>query len=74
MRICREWVEDNIGIPKGQYHWSQKPEQVGQEKGEWERWGSYTWEIFMGWGRPDPNNPDKNLIKAAMDEAGLDSH
>ena len=68
LRICREWVEDNIGIPKGQYHWSQKPEQVGQEKGEWERWGSYTWEIFMGWGRPDPNNPDKNLIKAAMDD------
>lgn len=68
LRICREWVEDNIGIPKDQYHWSQKPEQVGQEKGEWERWGSHTWEIFMGWGRPDPNDPHKNLIKAAMDD------
>lgn len=68
LRICREWVEDNIGIPKNEYHWSQKPEQVGQEKGEWERWGSYTWEIFIGWGRPDPNNPNKNLIKAAMED------
>lgn len=68
LRICREWVEDNIGIPKEQYRWSQKEDQVGKEKGEWERWGSYTWEIFIGWGRPDPNNPDKNLIKAAMDD------
>ncbi|PSB22926.1 CRISPR-associated protein Cmr2 [filamentous cyanobacterium CCP2] len=68
LRVCREWVEDNIGIPKEQYHWAQKPQQVDQEKGEWERWGSYTWEVFMGWGRPDPDNPDKNLIKAAMDD------
>jgi CRISPR-associated protein Cmr2 len=68
LRICREWVEDNIGIPKDQYHWAQKENQVGKEKGEWERWGSYTWEIFIGWGRPDPNNPEKNLIKAAMDD------
>jgi CRISPR-associated protein Cmr2 len=66
--ICREWVEDNIGIPKEDYHWAQKEEQRGKEKGEWERWGSYTWEIFIGWGRPDPNDHDKNLIKAAMDD------
>jgi len=68
LRICREWVEDNIGIPKEEYHWAQKPNQIGQEKGEWERWGSYTWEIFMGWGRSDPSDPRKNLIKAAMDD------
>ena len=70
LRICREWVEHNTGIPKDQYHWAQKPNQVGREKGEWERWGSHTWEIFMGWGRPDPKNPDQNqnLIKAAMDD------
>jgi CRISPR-associated protein Cmr2 len=70
LKICREWVEDNIGIPKEEYHWSQKLEQIGQEKGEWERWGSYTWEIFIGWGRPDPNKLDKNknLIKVAMDD------
>lgn len=68
LRICREWVEDSLGIPKEQYHWSQKEDQVGKEKGEWERWGSYTWEIFIGWGRPDSKQPDKNLIKAAMDD------
>lgn len=68
LRICRKWVEDNIGIPKEQYSWSQKEEQIGKEKGEWERWGSYTWEIFIGWGRPDPKNPNKNLIKAAMED------
>jgi CRISPR-associated protein Cmr2 len=68
LRICREWIENNIGIPKEQYHWSQKEDQAGKEKGEWERWGSYTWEIFMGWGRPDPAQPDKDLIKAAMDD------
>lgn len=60
LRICRKWVEDNIGIPKNEYHWS----------GEWERWGKYTWEIFMGWGKPDPQEPKKNLIliQAAMDD------
>lgn len=68
LRICRIWIEDNIGIPKEQYCWSQKPEQIGREKGEWERWGGYTWEIFIGWGRPDLNNPEKNLIKAAMED------
>jgi len=50
LKICREWVEDNLGIPKCQYSWSQKEEQIGKEKGEWERWGSYTWEVFWGYG------------------------
>ena len=70
LAVCREWVEDedNVGIPKDQYCWAQKSQQVGQEKGEWERWGCYTWEIFIGWGRYDPDDPDKNLIKAAMDD------
>jgi len=68
LTVCREWVENNIGIPKDQYYWAQKPVQIGLEKGEWERWGSYTWEIFIGWGRYDPDDPDKNLIKAAMDD------
>jgi CRISPR-associated protein Cmr2 len=68
LRICREWVEDNIDIPKDQYHWSQKPEQRGEEKGEWERWGCYAWEVFVGWGRPEADDPGKNLIQAAMDD------
>jgi CRISPR-associated protein Cmr2 len=50
LKICREWVEDNLDIPKEQYYWSQTEEQVGKQKGEWERWGSYTWEIFWGHG------------------------
>ena len=65
LEICREWVEDNIGIPKEQYHWSAE-NSAGNP--EWEHWGRYTWEIFMGWGRPDPQEPNKNLIKAAMDD------
>jgi len=72
LRICREWVEDNIGIPEDQYHWSQeqlqKKNHSNKVKGEWERWGSHTWEIFVGWGRFDPDEPEKNLIKAAMDD------
>ncbi|MEB3231214.1 MAG: type III-B CRISPR-associated protein Cas10/Cmr2 [Leptolyngbyaceae bacterium] len=72
LRICRTWVENNIGIPKEQYCWSQTDAQKGKEKGEWERWGAYTWEVFVGWGRYDPDDPDddphKNLIKAAMDD------
>jgi CRISPR-associated protein Cmr2 len=65
LKVCREWVERNV---PADYHWSQTEEQVGKEKGEWERWGSYAWEIFVGWGKYDPEHPDKNLIKAAMDD------
>lgn len=50
LQICREWVENNLDIPKNHYYWSQTPDQIGKQKGEWERWGSYTWEIFWGYG------------------------
>ena len=65
LKVCREWVERNV---PAEYHWSQTAEQVGKEKGEWERWGSYAWEVFVGWGKYDPEHPDKNLVKAAMDD------
>jgi CRISPR-associated protein Cmr2 len=54
--VCREWVEESVPT---EYHWAQNPEQIGKEKGEWERWGSYTWEVFWGKG----NNP-----QAAMED------
>ncbi len=47
LTVCREWVERNVSAD---YHWSQKADQVGKEKGEWERWGSYAWEVFWGTG------------------------
>ncbi|WP_354636010.1 type III-B CRISPR-associated protein Cas10/Cmr2 [Planktothricoides raciborskii] len=47
---CRTWVEDNLGIPKKDYCWSQPEDQIGKHKGEWERWESHTWEIFWGYG------------------------
>ncbi len=50
LRLCREWVEANLDIPQEHYHWSQTEEQIGKQKGEWERWGSYTWEVFWGTG------------------------
>jgi CRISPR-associated protein Cmr2 len=45
--VCREWVEDKIPAT---YYWAQTPEQIGIEKGAWERWGSHTWELFWGYG------------------------
>ena len=60
LTVCRKWVEDNAGIPKEQYHWTQTPDQVGQEKGEWERWGSYAWEVFCGKG-DSPNAAMEDL-------------
>lgn len=59
LQVCRVWIEDNLGIPKNHYHWSQTPDQIGKEKGEWERWGSYTWEVFWGYGQS---------VKEAMDD------
>lgn len=47
LRVCREWVETYV---PAEYHWAQTEEQVGKEKGEWERWGSYAWEVFWGTG------------------------
>ena len=48
LRICREWIEKNLGFSK--YYWSQPEDQIGKHKGEWERWESHTWEIFWGYG------------------------
>jgi CRISPR-associated protein Cmr2 len=63
LTICRDWIEDNLGIPKDQYCWSQSEDQKGKHKGEWERWGSHTWEIFWGYG-----NSEKEAIKKAMED------
>jgi CRISPR-associated protein Cmr2 len=74
LKTCRVWIEDNLGIPKNQYYWSQPETQVDppqpplirgekkhkrNQKGEWERWESYTWEIFWGYGES---------IQEAMDD------
>jgi CRISPR-associated protein Cmr2 len=103
LKTCRVWIEDNLGIPKEQYYWSQKEVDPPQpplirgensvkvplnkgdlggspdlktdargvngeyinspykhnQKGEWERWESYTWEIFWGYGES---------IQQAMDD------
>jgi CRISPR-associated protein Cmr2 len=63
LKVCREWIEDNLDIPKDQYYWSQTEDNKGRQKGEWERWGSYTWEIFWGYGESE-----KEAIKKAMDD------
>lgn len=47
LKVCREWVETHV--PR-EYHWAQAEEQIGKHKGEWERWGSHTWEVFWGTG------------------------
>lgn len=47
LTVCREWVENNVDAD---YHWSQQEDEIGKQKGEWERWGSYTWEVFWGTG------------------------
>ncbi|MEG3939813.1 type III-B CRISPR-associated protein Cas10/Cmr2 [Microcoleus sp. S36b_A3] len=59
LQICRVWIENNLDIPKYQYYWSQTEDQKGKQKGEWERWESYTWEFFWGYG---------TSIKDAMDD------
>jgi len=59
LQICRVWIENNLDLPKDQYYWSQTEDQKGKQKGEWERWESYTWEIFWGYG---------TSIKDAMDD------
>lgn len=61
LTICREWIEGNLGF--SQYDWSQTEDQIDKHKGEWERWGSYTWEIFWGYGESE-----KEAIKKAMDD------
>lgn len=54
---CRKWVEKQV--ERDAYHWSQKEEEKGQFKGEWERWKSYAWEVFWGQGI---------TVKAAMED------
>ncbi len=60
LTVCREWITDNLDIPEKSYHWSQKEDQVGKQKGEWERWGSYAWEVFWGTGQ-DPQTAMEDL-------------
>ncbi len=47
LKVCREWIQQSL---PAEYYWSQKEDQIGEQKGEWERWGSYAWEIFWGTG------------------------
>ena len=69
LKVCREWVEKYVPTD---YHWSQKSEQVGKEKGEWERWGSYTWEIFWGkGGDPQAAMDDLETRKLKRDWMGI---
>jgi CRISPR-associated protein Cmr2 len=72
LNICREWIESNLDIPKEQYHWAQTEEQVGKQKGEWERWGSYTWEVFWGSGdSPQTAMEDLETHKLKRDWIGI---
>lgn len=45
-----EFPQDKLGFSQDEYCWSQTEDQKGKQKGEWERWESYTWEIFWGYG------------------------
>ena len=66
LEVCQKWVEENV--PTEKYYWSQTEEQKGQQKGEWERWGSYTWEVFWGTGKkPDAAMQDLERRKLKRD-------
>lgn len=54
---CRTWVEKRV--ERDDYHWAQKEDEKGKLKGEWERWKSYAWEVFWGYG---------DTVKAAMED------
>jgi CRISPR-associated protein Cmr2 len=54
---CRNWVETRV--TRQEYYWSQHPEDKGKQKGEWERWQYYTWEVFWGYG---------HTVEKAMDD------
>jgi len=54
---CRNWIEKRV--ERDEYHWSQKEDEKGKLKGEWERWKSYAWEVFWGQG---------TTVKAAMED------
>jgi CRISPR-associated protein Cmr2 len=69
LKVCREWVETKV---PAEYYWSQKEEQIGKEKGEWERWGSYTWELFWGKGaNPQAAMDDLETRKLKRDWTGI---
>lgn len=69
LNVCREWVETNV---PGEYHWAQAEEEVGKHKGEWERWGSYTWEVFWGKGEnPQAAMEDLETRKLKRDWTGI---
>lgn len=70
--ICREWIEENLGFPQNNYCWSQTEAQKGKQKGEWERWESYTWEIFWGHGNSvDRAMEDLETRKLKRDWIGI---
>ena len=47
-------------------------EQVGKQKGEWERWGSYAWEVFWGTGNtPQAAMEDLETRKLKRDWTGI---
>ncbi len=54
---CRGWVEQRLAHES--FHWSQAEADQGIQKGEWERWKSYTWEVFWGYG---------STVTAAMED------
>jgi len=59
LTTCRVWVEQQVPVTSG-YHWAQTAGQVGQQRGEWERWGAFTWELFWGVGA-DPTGAMEDL-------------
>ncbi len=69
LNVCRKWVEKNVSA---EYHWAQKDEDIGKQKGEWERWGSYTWEVFWGTGKsPHTAMEDLETRKLKRDWTGI---
>lgn len=69
LKTCREWVENNVSAD---YYWAQTKEEVGKQKGEWERWGSYTWEVFWGTGQdPQAAMEDLETRKLKRDWTGI---
>jgi CRISPR-associated protein Cmr2 len=46
--LCRNWIEKQLAGES--FYWSQLETDKGIQKGEWERWKSYTWEVFWGYG------------------------
>lgn len=75
LKVCREWVEKYVpadSLSAGKYYWSQAEDQIGKQKGEWERWGSYTWEVFWGSGdSPQAAMEDLETRKLKRDWIGI---